>query len=119
LADITAVVHISWWAFVVLGPIFVWKSRRGRIFHAVILWLSAATLTFYCPLSAVEVVFRQNFNPASAYSGGFLHHYLAILGGWNPNMTCVKSVGAFWAVLWTIIYLLTPLRVPAEPPSTR
>jgi len=80
LADLVVVLHFLFVLFVILGGLLVLKWRRLAWLHLpAVLWgiyieLSGAR----CPLTPLEIWFRQQAG-ADAYSGGFISHYLVPL----------------------------------------
>ncbi len=118
LADSIVVIHAVACAFVIFGPLLVWRSVPGRIAHLVITWGSTLMLIFYCPYTSLEVSLRYHYDPHAAYTGGFVRHYMNMIAGWEPDMTLVKGAEALWGLLWLVVYSLIPARRPGVPSSS-
>lgn len=77
LADGVLVLHLLFILFVVLGGLLVLRWPWLAIVHIpAAIWGALIELTGWgCPLTAVEISFRQHAGEAG-YSGGFIEHYL-------------------------------------------
>jgi hypothetical protein len=77
LADAVLVLHLLFILFVVLGGLLVLRWHWLAVFHLpAAIWGALIELTGWdCPLTAVEIGFRQHAGEAG-YSGGFIEHYL-------------------------------------------
>lgn len=78
LADLTVVIHFLWIVFLIFG------AFAGRI-HRIIKYIHIGGLAFalmlqvfgwYCPLTHLEVWLRAHHDPAQAYAGSYIIHYL-------------------------------------------
>jgi ADP-ribose pyrophosphatase YjhB (NUDIX family) len=80
LADIVLLLHLVFVLFVALGGFLVWRWRAlawlhlPAVFWGVFVELAGAM----CPLTPLEVVWRERAGEAG-YSGGFLEHYVTAL----------------------------------------
>lgn len=98
LADALVFVHFSFTAFVVFGGVLVWRWRWVALAHLPALawgcWVEVSHSI--CPLTPLEVHFRQ-LGGEAGYAGGFLAHYVvAVL--YPPGLT--------WHVQWLLAVLL-------------
>ena len=77
LADLTLIIHLLFILFVIFGALLVLKWRWIMWLHVpCAIW--GALIEFYhwiCPLTHVEVYFRQMANE-TGYTGGFIAYYL-------------------------------------------
>jgi hypothetical protein len=78
LADITVLVHFLWVLFLIFGAVPGMRYRAVRIFHLSGLAFAFVLNVFgwYCPLTHLEVWLRQKHDPATAYAGSFVIHYV-------------------------------------------
>jgi hypothetical protein len=78
LADLAVFLHFLWILFLIFGALAGRRRKVVKVLHlsglffAVI--LHAFSLT--CPLTYVEIYFTRLADPAAAYSGSFIIHYL-------------------------------------------
>lgn len=77
LADAVLVVHLAFVLWVALGCLVVWRWPRGVFLHIpAVAWGAWIELSgSICPLTYMEVDFRQRGGQAG-YSGGFIDHYI-------------------------------------------
>ena len=77
LADLVVGTHLAWILFLILGallgryvPWVKWLHIGGLVFSLLIQFLS-----WYCPLTHLEVWLRAKHDPSLAYTGSFIAHY--------------------------------------------
>lgn len=77
LADLTALLHGLFVAFVVFGGLLAWRWRRVMWWHLpCAAWGAILSLFGWpCPLTPVEKFFRE-LAGQGGYEGGFVAHYL-------------------------------------------
>jgi len=80
LADAVLVVHALFIAFVLFGGLLVLRRHRLAWLHlpAVAWAVLLEVFGWLCPLTPLELKFRQ-LAGSSGYSGGFVEHYLVAL----------------------------------------
>jgi hypothetical protein len=78
LADMVVLLHFLWILFLFLGALWGVRSKAVRILH-----LSGLAFAFfiqifdwYCPLTHLEIWLRSKHDPALAYGGSFIVHYV-------------------------------------------
>ncbi|MDP2167259.1 MAG: DUF2784 domain-containing protein [Thermodesulfovibrionales bacterium] len=78
MADAVVLIHFLWIVFLIFGAVAGARNKSLKIFH--VSGLGFALLTqmfgFYCPLTYLEAWLRARHNPALAYSGSFIVHYM-------------------------------------------
>ena len=81
LADLMVCLHFFWILFLFFGSLWGIRNKVVRLFHLLGLGLAflIQVLDWYCPLTHLEVYFRSKQNPAMAYSGSFLIHYMEMI----------------------------------------
>jgi hypothetical protein len=77
LADATLVAHFAFVLFVILGGLLALRWPRVAWVHVPIALYGAAIefIGFICPLTPLELWFRQRGGEAG-YEGGFIEHYI-------------------------------------------
>ena len=78
LADLVVVLHFLWILFLIFGAIPGHYLRWARNLHLAALGYSLALQVFgwRCPLTHLENWLRHAYRPETAYSGGFIRHYI-------------------------------------------
>ncbi|MFF2550432.1 DUF2784 domain-containing protein [Nocardia sp. NPDC058058] len=78
LADVTAVVHFLFVAYVVVGGLIAWRWPRTIWLHlAAVAWgFSTILFGFDCPLTNLENWARHKAGDAGLPSTGFIDHYI-------------------------------------------
>ncbi|AWK76962.1 hypothetical protein CBI38_36215 (plasmid) [Rhodococcus oxybenzonivorans] len=78
VADLTAVLHFTFLAFVVVGGFLAWRWPRLILLHALaVVWGFSTVLTgLGCPLTYLENWARRNAGDAELPSTGFIDYYL-------------------------------------------
>ena len=76
-ADALVVLHLAFVVFVVLGGLLVWKYPRVAWVHVpAALWgIGIEAVGAVCPLTYLEVAFRQRAGDLG-YETGFVEHYI-------------------------------------------
>lgn len=79
-ADAVLLAHFACVAFAVFGGVLFYFDRRWAWLHVpVVLWSSIVNLASWtCPLTPMEKALRERAG-RSAYSGGFVEHYVGAL----------------------------------------
>lgn len=78
LADIVVLIHFIWILFLIFGAFAGIKNKAVKVLHlsglafALILQLAG----WYCPFTYLEVWLRAQHDPAFAYTGSFIIHYV-------------------------------------------
>jgi hypothetical protein len=77
LADFLVLSHLAFVAFVVLGAVLVWRWPRLAWVHVpCALWGALIEFTgWVCPLTPLEIRFRQ-LGGEAGYAGDFIAHYV-------------------------------------------
>ena len=77
LADLVLVVHFAFVLFVIFGGVLALRWPRVAWIHLPIALYGVAVefIGFVCPLTPLEVGFRQRGGQAG-YAGGFIDHYI-------------------------------------------
>lgn len=77
-ADFVLLVHFLWIVFLICGALIGGKVRTVKILHIAALGFAVTMQIFgwYCPLTHLEFWLRQRHDPALAYSGSFIVHYV-------------------------------------------
>ncbi|NTU43771.1 MAG: DUF2784 domain-containing protein, partial [Nitrospirales bacterium] len=78
LADAVVFIHFLWIIFLITGSLWGRKNKAVRYIHISGLFfaLFIHVLDWYCPLTHIEVWLRSLHNPALAYRGSFIIHYV-------------------------------------------
>ena len=77
LADLVLLIHLAFVVFVVLGGVLVLRRPRLAWIHvpAAVWGVLIEYAGWVCPLTPLEILFRQRGGEAG-YPGGFIEHYL-------------------------------------------
>lgn len=112
VTDAVAIFHGLWVVFVVVGPFFSWRRPGIRCTHLIMMWITFVALGsgIYCPLSNMENSLRVHFNPSTAYSTGFIVHYVDPLVSWDLTQPQIVAAMTAWTVLWTFVYAFLWIR---------
>jgi len=105
LADTVSFVHLLWVAGVVLGPLWGVRSSRWRVWHFVLILVTASLWSFYCPLTVLENSLLQHYDPSRAYGTGFIEHWFAPLIDLRRHGAVVAWCVRGWAAGWGILYV--------------
>jgi len=78
LADSVVFIHFLWILFLIFGGIWGRRNRLVRYIHIPgVIFASVVELCgWYCPLTHLEVWFRERQNTGYGYGGSFIEHYL-------------------------------------------
>lgn len=78
VAEVTAVVHCAFIAFVVFGGFLTWRRARLILLHvSAVAWgFGAVLIGLECPLTHLENWGRRNYGGTELPSTGFIDHYL-------------------------------------------
>lgn len=106
LTDVTVALHGLWVVTVVAGPLVAWRHRLFRAVHLGMLWWTFLILAsgIYCPVNELENSFRVHYDPGTAYSSGFVVHYVGRMAGWDLTQPQVVTGMVAWAIVWTVLY---------------
>jgi hypothetical protein len=77
-ADLTVFLHFLWIVFLLFGAFIGRKYRALKYLHIAGLCFAVIIQIFrwYCPLTHLEIWFRQKHDPSLTYRGSFLIHYV-------------------------------------------
>ena len=77
LADLVVIVHLSFVAFVVAGGLLALKWKRYAYVHiSAVAWAVAVEMMgWVCPLTPLEIWFREGAD-GKGYTTGFVEHYI-------------------------------------------
>jgi hypothetical protein len=105
LADVLVVIHFAFTAFVIFGGFLAWRWRWLAAVHLPALawgcWVEVSHSI--CPLTPLEVHWRQ-LGGEAGYSGGFLAHYL---------VRVLYPPGLTWHIQWVLAGLLIAINALA------
>lgn len=78
LADVVVFLHFLWILFLIFGGLIGRRHRTVKVFHVSGLIFAVVIQVFgwFCPLTHLEVFFRERHDPSLAYSGSFIIHYV-------------------------------------------
>jgi len=78
LADIVVLIHFLWIVFLAIGALWGRGNKAVRVFHMAGLAFAFVIQVFdwYCPLTHLEIWLRSRHDPALAYTGSFIIHYI-------------------------------------------
>ncbi len=107
LSDLLLAAHAGWVLFNVFGPLWCWKRPRWRLVHLGTMALTLGFMVFMggCPLTDLENYFLRRSDPAAAYLGGFIAHYLGRIVYWEVSPGAIGLATVVWFVGWLIAYL--------------
>ena len=118
-ADIIVVIHLLWILFMLSGFFFSlrgffnpkffdrWIFRTLHLCGIVYVGL-LALLREYCPLTILENVLRQKYNPALSYPGSFIVYYIERLVYPNVNRLIILIPTIIIAVFTIVIFIIRP-----------
>ncbi len=119
-ADAVLVIHALFVLFVVVGLILIaiggfkqWAWVRSRLFRwlhlfAIAVVVLQAWLGVVCPLTSIEMYFRQRAGNAT-YSGAFVAHWLEEMLYWRaPAWVFVVAYTAFGLLVAAIWFWIPP-----------
>jgi hypothetical protein len=77
-ADIVVFIHFLWILFLFFGAYWGRKNKTIKIIHLSGLFFALLIQMggWYCPLTHLEVWLRAKHDPALAYAGSFISHYI-------------------------------------------
>jgi hypothetical protein len=77
-ADIVVVIHFLWIVFLIFGAFLGVRLKSVKIFHiaGLVFALVIQIFDWRCPLTYLEAWLRAKHDPALAYAGSFIPHYL-------------------------------------------
>ena len=77
-ADIVVLTHLLWILFLMFGAFLGVRFRAAKVLHIAGLGYAMVlnALGWYCPLTHVEIWARTRHDPALAYMGSFVIHYV-------------------------------------------
>lgn len=105
LADALVVIHFAFSAFVIFGGFLAWRWRWLAPVHFPALawgcWVEVSHSI--CPLTPLEVHWRQ-LGGEAGYTGGFLAHYL---------VRVLYPPGLTWHIQWVLAGLLIAINALA------
>ena len=106
VANLVLALHAGWVLFNVLAPIWAWRRPWLRAAHLAALGLTLlfAAVLGGCPVTELENRLRLRANPAAAYPGGFIGHYLWRVVYWDLPASWLNAAAAAWAALWGAVY---------------
>ena len=119
LADIIVVIHFAWISFMLIGFILTlcgpfykrffdwWLFRTLHLFGIVYVGL-LALLREYCPLTILENMLRQKYNPELRYPGSFLVHYIEKLVYPDVNPSIILIPTAIIALFTVVVFIIKP-----------
>jgi hypothetical protein len=112
LADLTAITHLAFVIFIILGGLFAFKWKRMAWVHIpAAVW--GAMIEFYgwiCPLTYMENYFREEAG-IDTMSHGFVAHYIMpVLYPAELTKDLQIKLGIFVIVINLIIYSLVAYR---------
>lgn len=106
LADVLLLSHLAFVAFVVLGAVLVWRWPRLAWVHVpCALWGALIEFTgWVCPLTPLEIRFRQ-LGGEAGYAGDFIAHYvLPVLYPEQLSRSVQGALGALVLIVNAVAY---------------
>ncbi|NWF93255.1 MAG: DUF2784 domain-containing protein [Syntrophaceae bacterium] len=78
VADLVVLIHFIWILFLFLGALWGLRNGAVKILHISGLLFAFLIQIFdwHCPLTHLEVWLRTKHDPAIAYTGSFIIHYV-------------------------------------------
>lgn len=78
LSDVVVLVHFLWIVFLFFGAFLGVRSKPVKIMHisGLVFAIVIQVFDWYCPLTHLEVWLRSEYDPALAYKGSFIIHYI-------------------------------------------
>lgn len=78
LADIVVLIHFLWVAFLIFGAFLGVRNRAIKIVHisGLVFAFIIELFDWYCPLTYIEIWLKSRYEPAIAYAGSFIIHYI-------------------------------------------
>ncbi len=130
LADLVVLIHFAWILFVLWGfiltvycsvSIYVLRAAKAKaktffdrwIFRTVHLAgiIYVAVLTIFeklCPLTILENILRQRYDPELTYPGSFVMHYILKIVYPEANFLIFVIPTIFIALFSTLMYIIRP-----------
>ena len=107
LADIVVFIHFLWILFLFFGSIWGVRDKIVMIIHlsGLLLAILLQILKLYCPLTHLEFWLRSKHDPALAYAGSFIIHYVERLVYLELSGTMVLAVTVFLCLFNLWVYL--------------
>lgn len=109
-ADLVVLVHFLWIVFLTCGVFIGRRTRWVRNLH--IAGLLAALVIqlkgWYCPLTYLEIWLRRMHDPAVAYSGSFIIHYLERLVYLDVRLETVLILTLVLVIFSVAVYARRP-----------
>jgi len=105
-ADAVVLLHLGFVVFVVAGGLLVFRWHWIALFHlpAVVWSVLLELYGWLCPLTPLELMFRQAAGQAG-YSGGFIEHYiLPLLYPVELDRSMQIAIGIFVIVINLALY---------------
>ncbi len=105
-ADFVVLVHFLWIVFLISGVFIGRKVRSVKILHIAALGFAVIMQIFgwYCPLTHLEFWLRQRHDPALAYSGSFIIHYVEKIVYIQLSPVIIFVLTLILVVMTTYIY---------------
>nr|HNI56693.1 hypothetical protein [Elusimicrobiota bacterium] len=66
--------------------------------------ITAGMWHYYCPLTVIENMIRVQYDPAGAYGGGFLNHYLEKIVDLTAYGKPLALGVLIWTAAWSVMY---------------
>jgi hypothetical protein len=112
-ADITVLIHFSWIVFLIFGAIIGRYINWVKILH--ISGLGFALLIqiagWYCPLTYIEIWFRNRGDPSGTYKASFIINYV-------EKIVYIELPGKF-IMLATVIILIISATIYLYKPGEK
>lgn len=112
LADVVVVMHFLFIVFVVIGGVFVLRRPWLAIVHLpCAIWGAAIEIGgWICPLTPLENYLRR-LGGGSAYSGGFIEHYLIpLIYPENLGISTQYILAALVIIINLVFYIFLIIR---------
>ena len=107
LADIVVLIHFLWIIFIVFGGFPGRRHKAVKIIHisGICFALLLQIFRWYCPFTYLEIWLREKHDPAFAYAGSFIIHYLEEIVYIQINRSILFSLTISVAALNAWLYL--------------